>query len=360
MKLLDFIKENKDWQEKLLKPPYNLIIKHKGEYTLLKYNQLESDFSDEIVQECRGIILKKERVVCYAFKKFFNAQEIYAAKLNDNIKALEKVDGSLVKIWQDDGKIRISTNGSIDSSDAEILLPTEDIKTYEDLIIKALKDVGVRLDDFREYKDYTLIFELVSPLSRIVVPYDKTELYFLGARNNKTFEEYLPYDFGGEIFDKFKKPKVYDIKTIDQAIEIAKTLGQDKEGFVLVDSNFNRVKVKGTKYLSLHLLRNNTISNKLFLKNILEGKDDDLVAFFPEYEPFIKKIKKKLSDLENEIELAISLAPFDVDKKEFAMQVKESKHSNILFKLYKDKNYDWKKELFSVDNLLKLKSILDI
>ena len=70
LKLLDFIKQNKEnWKEALQKPPYSLIVKEDDDYILLKYNQLESDLSNSIVQECRGIILRKSdlKVVFFPF-----------------------------------------------------------------------------------------------------------------------------------------------------------------------------------------------------------------------------------------------------------------------------------------------------
>ena len=74
-KLLRFINANKRWQEILSASPYNLIIKQDGEYILIKYNQIFSDLSNEIVQEARGIIIKKVNnkyiPVCAPFTKFF-------------------------------------------------------------------------------------------------------------------------------------------------------------------------------------------------------------------------------------------------------------------------------------------------
>ena len=73
LQLLDFIKQNKEnWKEILQKPPYSLIVKEDDDYILLKYNQLESDLSNSIVQECRGIILRKSdlKVVCFPFTSY--------------------------------------------------------------------------------------------------------------------------------------------------------------------------------------------------------------------------------------------------------------------------------------------------
>ncbi|MDR2146461.1 MAG: T4 RnlA family RNA ligase, partial [Tannerella sp.] len=84
MYLLDFIHHNSDWKEKLQQAPYCLYINEEDNYYLLKYNQFESDFSNMIVRECRGIILRKAdlTVCCRAFDKFFNVQEENAAKID--------------------------------------------------------------------------------------------------------------------------------------------------------------------------------------------------------------------------------------------------------------------------------------
>lgn len=368
MELIKFLKENNNWRETLTHSPYNLFIREKDNYVLFKYNQIESDMSLPIVQESRGIIvdLNDYSIACYAFNKFYNAQEPLAAKLDGKIRALEKVDGSLAKIWVDrDGEVRVSTNGMIDAADADILLPVDGIKTYRDLFDRALEESRLQLDYFKKYSDYTFIFELVSPLNRIVVPYQKTELYFLGVRNNKTLQEWLPYDFDDTVLtEHFSCPKLYDINSADQAIEVAKTLGADKEGFVLVDENFNRVKVKGSEYLAMHLLRNNTLSQRNFLEAVLENKQDDLVALFPEYELFIHNIEEKIKNYINNAERALKRANYDLNRKDFALEIMQDeemkKFSNILFKIYGDRQYDWKKATFNVSNINKVIELLEL
>ena len=368
MELIKFLKENDNWRELLSQSPYCLSIKEKDNYAIFKYNQLESDMSLKIVQESRGVIidLNDYTVACRAFDKFFNVQEPHAAKLTKNIRALEKIDGSIIKVWSDrNGNVRVSTNGMIDAADADILLPVNKIKTYQDLFNEALNETDMKLEDFKKYRDYTLIFELVSPLNRIVVPYQNTELFFLGVRNNQSGQEWTPYDFNDEnLNNNFSRPKLYDIQTVEQAIDVAKTLGADKEGFVLVDENFNRVKVKGSEYLAMHLLRNNTLSQRSFLEAILENKQDDLVAFFPEYEPFIHNIEGKIAEYINDAENALRMANYDLNKKDFALEVLSNecmkKFSSILFKVYRDRSYDWKSNIFNIANINKVMTILDL
>lgn len=97
MELLKFIKEHEDWKELLQRAPYFLEVKEEEGFVLLKYSQIKSDFSQPIVQECRGIILDSNNgIVCWPFDKFFNYGECYAAKIDwSSAKVQEKIDGCL-------------------------------------------------------------------------------------------------------------------------------------------------------------------------------------------------------------------------------------------------------------------------
>ena len=60
LKTIEFIKEHQsNWKELLTKKPYCLTIKEDDNYALLKYSQIESDFNEIIVKECRGLIIDK-------------------------------------------------------------------------------------------------------------------------------------------------------------------------------------------------------------------------------------------------------------------------------------------------------------
>ena len=293
------------------------------------------------------------KVVRYAFDKWFNYGEANCAKLTGEIRAEEKIDGSLISLWYDKNKWNISTNGMIDATDAEIQLKTEEIKNYKDLFLKALSkyDIDFNLLD----KTYCYTFELVSPLNRIVIPYNETDIFLIGVRDLWALKEIKPDSL---LYQPFKRPELYDIKTPEQAIEIAKTLGANKEGFVLVDDKFNRVKVKGTEYLAKHLLRNNTLSTKRFVEIILKNEQDDLIAFFPEYKNIIKSLEDKVNAYISSVEKAIAETDFSQDRKSFALEVKNNEHSAILFKLYGDREYDWKRRTVNISNINKIMSLI--
>ena len=76
-------------------------IKKDKNYVLLKYD-IFANFSDAIVQQCRGIIYKKENnqyvCVCRPFDKFFNYQETNAVEIDwPSAKVQEKIEAEKLK-----------------------------------------------------------------------------------------------------------------------------------------------------------------------------------------------------------------------------------------------------------------------
>ena len=264
-----------DWYESLHKD-YGIRIKKEGPLAIFSYN-VECDFRDPIVQESRGIIIDYEKmeVVCWPFRKFGNYTECYADPIDwNNAVVLEKVDGSIIKLWFN--KIteawQFSTNGMINAENAT----TDAFSniTYGAVIRQAVNYNDIPFDKLD--KDSTYIFELVSPQTRVVVKYDEIALYHLGTRNNITGEE-RNEDIG------IKKPKSYKINSLEDCIKAAVELNKGcesddeiaNEGFVVVDKNWNRVKVKSPDYIMMHRLKHNDgISKKDAVTTLLYIKSD--------------------------------------------------------------------------------------
>ena len=102
LKIQEFISKHKNWERMLSEKPYCLKISRDCGVVGFMYNMLESDFSEKIVQEARGLWLYEDtfEVACHSFDKFFNYGEEHAAKLDwDTVEVQEKIDGSLMKLW---------------------------------------------------------------------------------------------------------------------------------------------------------------------------------------------------------------------------------------------------------------------
>lgn len=237
--------------------------------------RIPTDFTDPVVQEARGIVIDitNGEVVCWPFRKFGNWQESYADKIDwESARILEKVDGSITKLWFDKKQNDWvwSTNGTIFAENAPVSTSID--KSFLTLIKNTVNYKDIPFNELNKYNTY--IFELTGKDNKVVINYDLSELYYLGTRSNINGKE---FDESDELFKNFRKPKSYFVKntSLESVVNLSKTLNQDgnctNEGFVVVDKNFNRVKVKTEEYLYLHKMA--SISEKNIIKSLTEGLD---------------------------------------------------------------------------------------
>lgn len=258
-------------KEVLSEKPYCLSINNYKNYYCLSYIQFLSDFTNEFVCQSRGTIYKLEnnyfKAVCVPFYKFFNYSEPLAAKIDwNNFKVLEKIDGSIMKLWWDE-EWHISSNSVINPEGFTVGISGKNLK---ELFLEAAKKQNLGFDKLD--KNYTYIFELVTPFNQIVIPYPETKIYFLSARNMKSFQE-KNMDIGIE------KPQQYEFKNLNDIIKITEEL-KDKEGFVIVDKNYNRIKIKTLSYIKQHYLINNKVfSINRIIEIIEKGEMDEVMSY---------------------------------------------------------------------------------
>ncbi len=310
-KLGEFCATNENWEELLAAEPYNILIKKEDGFVIFNYNQLSSDFGNEIVCEARGIIFREgewEYPVCHAFDKFFNYGQEFCAELDwSSIIVSEKIDGSIMKLWCYNDCWHLSTNGLIDAEKA----PIGDVRkdNFAQVFWEALgwrmpggwKDMLSVFTDFFNglNPECTYIFELVSPYTRVVIPYKTADIYFLGARNNKTNQQYgcdlnTAIDLGVSVLHR---PKIYQLNALEPIICAANELPWDNEGYVCYDKDFNRCKIKSPKYVMAHFARNNNvITRKHLIDIILKNEMDEFCIYASDYKDQIEYVKKLMGE----------------------------------------------------------------
>ena len=320
-----FIEQHSDWEKLLSEKPYCLHITKDNfngkNLVMFKYDQIESDMSLPIVQECRGLILDFDtnEIVSFPFKKFFNAGETNAAEIDwSSCWVGEKIDGSITKVVKIGDKLLWSTNGVPNAFNAPL---AEQIgctaKSFGDLMLIGLKNafdeylkkaldnhwcIDKWFDSPEEWfksllqEGYTYIFELTSPFSKVVVQFHDTKLNFLGCRNNETFEE--TYFTDHDLKNYFNTPKVFPLTSLDECKKATEAMGPDQEGFVVCDKNFNRIKVKSILYVSLAHMRNNGVLSYERGIEIVRGNElGEVLTYFPEFKPHLEKIKNAYDSL---------------------------------------------------------------
>lgn len=151
------------------------------------------------------------------------------------------MDGTLLNLYYYAGQWRVATLGAIDAGGT----PKGSSVTYRELFWQWFKRLNLAVPT-EAGQGYTWMFELVCPETHVVVKHPLDGLYFLGARCNDSGTELFP----DEVIDiaGVKYPCVNEVrdKTCLSEVKAAflETSGQTVEGFVVVDSQFRRLKVK--------------------------------------------------------------------------------------------------------------------
>lgn len=254
------------------------------------YNHLETP-KNEKTDLFRSLVLdlKNKKVVSKSFTRFHDYDPKQKADFDfSDFYALEKIDGSLMNLYCHDGNWMVSTKGTPDG-----LNPINDYPddTLSSMFFRALLlDVENDMSVFEPAFTYT--FEMKYPSERSFLTRDsnpKPNLTLLGIQHNGTFEDMIPDAF---YFNNLKKllnyPKKIYGKTIEQLIEMANNLDPiESEGFVLVDKNFNRLKLKSPNYLLIELLsQKNPQFNKKRLIDMIKHNDHKTFLGLPKYEVY--------------------------------------------------------------------------
>lgn len=347
LKIVDFIKTHSNWEELLTSSPYNLTIKRDGKLILFKYNQINSDFNEEICCEARGLILEEGtwKVIRMAFKKFFNLGESHAAKIDWNTAvATEKIDGSIISVFYYDGKWRIATNSTIDAFKAE-LNGVGPYKTFGELFESVLP-----LSTFANYhKRRCWTFELVSPYNKIVIGYPKTKVYLLSVRNMDTLEE-LDLDAVEMIADAngIAVPQRYDLNNEADYRQLVEQMPEGHEGVVVRDQYNERVKIKTLLYFQLHKAKNNGVITLDRIVDLIRANDHhEFLSYFPEYTDVFNYVKQQVDNTEGvKAKIAQDVAEWKLTNKDvyeqdarmarkwFAQDLGRGAYSSLYFAAY--------------------------
>jgi len=307
-----------------IKADYSLIY---PELVCLCYHHTKSP-KNEITNDCRGIIINKNtfEIVCYPFRRFFDYNE--NVKTNFDFSSFyfaEKVDGSLCNVWFYDGTWNVSTKSSADASGM-------------------IKHVGMSYADYFWYvwnekkyeyelnRDYTHMFEFKFPSDTQFITRTTAEsISLIGQRNNKTLQE----------FGIMTENVCYDFEALKQIVNNLNPV--TCEGYVLIDENFNRLKLKSPAYDLLALLKkgnDNYAHNKEILIKVSKYFDKFHINFntflqdrYDLKETFIVIVRAKrclLNDLKDELQNISHL-----EGKELGLYAKDSNFNKVLFQLKK-------------------------
>lgn len=294
---------------------YGIKTKTDGDHIILDYDMIDADWDFSGTHLCRGLVLDAHDLspLCFPMIKFWNLGEHKAADVDfHNSHIFEKLDGTMMNRWWSphtnrwEYTTRRQLPGDVRSNEIAISM------TWYDLVEKCIP-----LPLQEQSKDETYTFEMMSPLNRVVVSHKEYKFGLLAIRNNKTYEE-------KSVFDHPWAPKTFDFSSHEEMVDFANELsGIEQEGFVVVDDNFNRVKVKGQQYVYLHALRGEGGAHTL--KNIIlaarKGDTEEIVTYFPELKEDVDLVVNSYNDIISKLEAAYLEIKDIESQKEFAINL---------------------------------------
>jgi hypothetical protein len=313
----------------------------------LTYDQIEAKERDILAQQCRGLILKEGTydIVAAPMFRFFNLeQKELASQIDWNTAVFEdKLDGTLCIVYWDSGqdkwcvgtRSRPEADGNIDQSDV----------TFAKLFDLAVKEMnlGFNIQDLMKLvnKNYTYCFELTGPFNRIVCDYKKLSLTLLAVRNNNTLIEEFPDTWAAAL--KVNVAEKFNFRNLNHMIQVVREWDpKEKEGVVIKDALFNRIKVKNPAYVAYNHMRDSlSTSYRGCVEVILLGKEDDIIGMMPEM------IANRINRLKPAIVEVLRRTQADYDElkhipvmKDFALKATNKLWPGALFALKRDKTPD--------------------
>lgn len=294
------------------------------------------------------------------------------------------VHNSIIKVYFYNDEWRIATNGTIDASNA-ISRDGINFKTlFFDILSKSNFDEMTKNFD----KKNTYIFEMIHPLTQIVVNYENLkELVFIGVIQNECNEngKIVDYDIFS-IYNKMRKifknnsvrfPRRFDLSDKTDLSDLSKIAdeenisGNDFEGFVVTQIDdgkvIGRVKIKSPKYVQLHhVATGESVTNNLItvlIKNEMEEFEIYLKNLPPHVSEEYKSLKKRYFKLVRHLNKYGKIyreKSINITRKELAIDIKNTipKYSGFIFTMIDNHNITPEKIMEKM-GVKKIKSLLE-
>lgn len=350
--VIDFLKTNSFLA---LKEMYGVRARPSSDQSKwsLNYDQIESKPGVLLSDQCRGLVIRPRNfveseddivgecdVICWPMHRFFNHGDVNASAIDwSTARVVEKLDGTMCALYFDDIKNEwhIATR-----SVCEANLPFNEvhptIRTFSDLFKHALEctlkeERGIE-QTFTEWceqnlnEDCTYVYELTSPLNRVVVRYDSHRVTLLTIRHNLSGDEINVEVLGGAAV---RFPEIWKLNTFFEILNFVDNVDPLKlEGAVVIDANFNRLKIKNKLWIFASRSKDLvTSSPRNALECIINGTLDDIIPLIDQdIVEQLNSMKEGLITYSKEIDVVfnelkkLSDTGNGFDRKTFAILVK--------------------------------------
>lgn len=332
MKTLEFLRAGGTIKD--LEDQYHININVHKTYPnviSLNYDQIDSPVN-ELTNECRGLLLDigspgNPIVISRGYDRFFNYGESRAAIIDWNTAHVySKVDGSYCSLYWYDNKWHVSTRGTPDASGEVNGWGI----TFAQLFWRTWKELDYQLP---QYKFYNYLFELCTKENKVVCQWKEPHIILHGIRDRESGREFNISTLINQDnkYCGWEAVKTHNLYSFDEIVKACEQLNpiQD-EGFVICDAQFNRVKCKSIKYVSLGNLRDGH-GPKRIIEIIRNDGMDEFVSYFPEWRDIYQKYTDKYNEIISKLEDAWIEYNYIENQKEFALTIKNIPFNGALF-----------------------------
>jgi hypothetical protein len=244
----------------------------------------------------------------------------------------EKLDGSLMVLHHDGDRWCVASSGHPTAGGSF----GSDERTFGAAFWDTWNQLGCTASDLD--REVTYMLELCDTPNRVVVRHERPRLVLHGARCLRTGVEMTRAELlDAGVHMRCETVAEFPIGTIDACLAAAEALDPIKqEGFVVVDSNFNRVKIKSPRYITLHHLKGEATPRRA-IELWQSGDAGELLVHFPEFRPVIEPVHERLDDIarqassEHEEALCRSF-----DRKSYAAMATRYPFSAVMFRMLTD------------------------
>jgi len=302
-------------------------------------------------------------LISASFPKFFNwSEQPDLSPVPTSLKnatVVEKLDGSTLIFSKYNGQYILRTRGTVDAS---TLANGHELEIFKNTILS-------KLADNNDTWDYSVLFEWLSPINKIVLNYgDEPSWRLIGFINhiNYSLAQQDMLDAMAKKYDLLR-PEIYTFTDISDMLQIVDKW-QNKEGVCLYSKNDQVIhKIKSANYLIKHRFKSEaTLENTLDLyfnydKPSYQEFASKLTETF-DYECFemVRGYASQVCDASKEVNKIVDGFKSFIDnqlkslstRKEQAQKVissySESNRSSMIFSLLDGKNLttDQQKKLF--------------
>lgn len=235
-------------------------------------------------------------MVAFPYLKFFNYGEETAAPIDwSTAKVYDKVDGSLATLYHYKGEWHVASSGTPDASGSMPGSPS-----FAEIFWQLWGKLKYKLptDTSKCY-----MFEMFARQQRIVVPVNAEMIFLHGVRDLQTLKEVDPIPIAEKC--GYKMPTTYPMTNLEECLEAARKLTPDvAEGFVVVDANFNRIKIKSPTYVAIAHLNTKDPSNlnyRSMLNIIRTNESSEFLSYFSQWKTLYNNAMRNFRTLTADI-----------------------------------------------------------